>query len=212
MRKSKYQTLFFRSRRAAGSITSSSWMAIFSNDRRIHVQITINCVHYIYMYVLFKIKLYKNCIYCLFHCLFEMFVNMYLFSMFVNIHTCALVLLFGTNCPYECRNNCQMFAIRCVIFYLFAISFFPGVKLHVFGYWTLAWFIDFYSSWQGQGRILYNKVWKDNWTYWDTCQYYILYCSIVTIWVHFKRNYNLFDQVLINVITFVLFSLYLNRS
>jgi hypothetical protein len=24
-------------------------------------------------------------------------------------------------------------------------------------------------------RILYNKVWKDNWTYWDTCQYYILY-------------------------------------
>jgi len=35
-------------------------------------------------------------------------------------------------------------------------------------------------------HILYNKVWKDNWTYWDTCQYYILYCSIVTIWVHFK--------------------------
>jgi hypothetical protein len=24
-------------------------------------------------------------------------------------------------------------------------------------------------------RILYNKVWKDNWTYWDTCQCYILY-------------------------------------
>ena len=50
------------------------------------------------------------------HCLFERFVNMYLFSMFVNNHTCALVLLFGT--------NCQMFAIRRVIFYLFAISFF----------------------------------------------------------------------------------------
>jgi hypothetical protein len=146
------------------------------------------------------------------HCLFEKFVNMYLFSMFVNNHTCcALVLLFGTNCPYECRNNCQMFAIRRVIFYLFAITFFPAVKLHVFGYWTFVWFIDFYSiSWQGQGRyILYNKVWKNNWTYWDTCQYYILYCSIVTIWVHFKRNYN---QVSINVITFVLFSLYLNRS
>jgi hypothetical protein len=49
---------------------------------------------------------------------------MYLFSMFINNHTCELVLLFGTNCPCECRNNCQMFAIRRVIFYLFAISFF----------------------------------------------------------------------------------------
>jgi hypothetical protein len=58
------------------------------------------------------------------HCIFERFVNMYLFSMFVNNHTCALMLLFGTNCPYECRNNCQMFAIRRVIFYLFAIFFF----------------------------------------------------------------------------------------
>ena len=28
----------------------------------------------------------------------------------------------------------------------------------------------------------------------------ILYCSIVTIWVHFKRNHNLSDQVLINVL------------
>jgi hypothetical protein len=47
------------------------------------------------------------------HCLFERFVNMYLFSMFVNNHIC----------PYECRNNCQLFAIRRVIFYLFAITF-----------------------------------------------------------------------------------------
>ena len=98
------------------------------------------------------------------HCLFERFVNMYLFSMFVNIHTCAFVLLFGTNCPYECRNNSQMFDNRRVILFLFAISFFPAVKLHVFGYWRFAWFIDFCNSWQGQGRILYYKVWKDNWT------------------------------------------------
>jgi len=56
---------------------------------------------------------------------------MYLFLMFVNIHSCALVLLFGTNGPYECRNNCQMFAMSRVIFYLFAISFFPVVKLKV---------------------------------------------------------------------------------
>ena len=27
-----------------------------------------------------------------------------------------------------------------------------------------------------------------------------VYCNIVTIWVHFRRNYNLFDQVLINVL------------
>jgi len=32
--------------------------------------------------------------------------------------------------------------------------------------------------------------------------------GVFTIWVHFKRNYNLFDKVLINVITLVLSSLY----
>ena len=37
------------------------------------------------IYVLFKIKLYKNYI----HCLFERYVNIYLFSMFVNNHICA---------------------------------------------------------------------------------------------------------------------------
>jgi hypothetical protein len=52
--------------------------------------------------------------------------KLYIFSMFVNNHTCALVLLFGTNCPYECRNNCQMFAIRHVIFYFYSIYFFLG--------------------------------------------------------------------------------------
>ena len=36
--------------------------------------------------------------------------------MFVNNHTCALVL-FRNNCPCECRNNCQMFAIG-LVFYL----------------------------------------------------------------------------------------------
>jgi hypothetical protein len=25
---------------------------------------------------------------------------------------------------------------------------------------------------KAKDRILYNKVWKDNWTYWDTCQYW----------------------------------------
>ena len=68
------------------------------------------------------------------HCLFERFVNMFLFSMFVNNQIGCALVLFRTNCPYECRNNCEMFAIRRVIFYLFAITFFPAVKLHVFGY------------------------------------------------------------------------------
>ena len=136
--------------------------------------------------------------------------GMYLFSMFVNNHTCALVL-FGTNCPYEYRNNCQMFAIRRVIFYLFAISFFLGWNYMWLGIEPLFDLSIFTAVDKVKDRILYNKVWKDNWTYWDTCQYYIIYGSIVTIWVHFKRNYNLFDQVLINVITFVLFSHYFNR-
>ena len=46
MHKSKYQT--------TGNIP---------NDRRIHVQITLIVL---IIYVLFKIKLYKKCIYCLF--------------------------------------------------------------------------------------------------------------------------------------------------
>ena len=138
--------------------------------------------------------------------------------MIVDYHTCALVLLFRTmvllfrtNCPYECRNNCQMFAIRRVIFY-FSSYFFLGWNYLCLGIVPLFELSIFTAVDKVKNRILYNKVWKDNWTYWDTCQYYMIYGSIGTIWVHFKRNYNLFDQVLINVITFVLFSLYLNRS
>jgi hypothetical protein len=127
--------------------------------------------------------------------------------MFVNNHTCALVLLFGTNCPYECRNNCQMFAIRPVIFYIFLIYFFLGWNYLCLGIEPLFELLIFTAVDKVKGRILYNKVWKDYWTYWDTCQYYIIHCSIGTIWVHFKRNYNLFNQVLINVIFFFLFIL-----
>jgi hypothetical protein len=60
--------------------------------------------------------------------------------------------------------------------------------------------------------ILYNKVWKDNWTYWDTCQYYILYCSIVTIWVHFKWNYNLFYQVLMLLLLYCFLFIWIDRN
>jgi hypothetical protein len=137
------------------------------------------------------------------HCLFERFVNMYLFSMFVNNHTCALVLLFRN----VCYQTCDILPFCNLFFFLrwnyLCLGIEPLFDLSIFTA------VD-----KVKDRILYNKVWKDNWTYWDTytCQYYILYCSIFTIWVHFKRNYNLFDQVLITVITFVLFSLYLNRS
>ena len=137
---------------------------------------------------------------------------MYLVSMFVNNHTCELVLLFGTNCPYECRNNCQMFAIRRVIFYLFAITFFPAVKLHVFGVLNLCWFIDFYSSWQGQGLYIVitrcEKIIEHTGTPVNIIYYIVALLQYESLWVHFKRNYNLFDQILINVVTFVFFSLY----
>ena len=103
--KNKYQTPFRVTQRDSGNIASSPWPAIFA-DRRVHVPITL--IVFI-IYVLFKIKLYL----LLVHCLFERFVCMCLFSMFVNYHTCcALVLLLGTNCLCECRNNCQMIAIR----------------------------------------------------------------------------------------------------
>ena len=98
--------------------------------------------------------------------------------MFVNNHTCALVLLFGTNCPYECRNNCQMFAIRRVIFYFFSIYFFLGWNYLCLGIEPLFELSIFTAVDKVKDRILYNKVWKDNWTYWDTCQYYIIYGSI----------------------------------
>ena len=176
-------------------------------------------------------------------CLFERFVNMYLLSMFVNYHTCcALVLLFGTNCSHEYRNNCWMFAIRhvwynafvnlqCIIqcvteivksllvwptvlfeaticvrmmhwsrylyigknkkkvvgvvglclycvchlewyFPFWNLFFFPTVKLHVLG---IAPLFDLLICTTVDGikdYKLYNKVWKDIWTYWDTCQYW----------------------------------------
>ena len=117
-----------------------------------------------------------------------------------------------TNCPYECRNNCQMFAIRRVIFYLFAITFFPAVKLHVFGYWTFVDLLIFTAVDKVKDGILYNKVWKDNWTYWDTCQYYTIHCSIGTIWVHFKRNYNLFDQVLMLLLLYCFLFIWMDRN
>ena len=103
------------------------------------------------------------------HCLFERFVNMYLFSMFVNNHICCALVLFGTNCPYECRNNSNVCYQTCDIL-PFCNHFFSCSEI------TCVWGIEpllIYRFLQ-QLTILYNKVWKDNWTYWDTCQYYML--------------------------------------
>ena len=137
--------------------------------------------------------------------------------MFVNNHTCALVLLFGTN--YITVHTNAGITVKCLLsdvwyFTFFFNLFFPGVKLPVFGYWTFVWIIDFYSSWvdKVKDRILYNKVWKDNWTYWDTCQYYIIYGSIGAIWVHFKRNYNLFDQVLTLLLLYCFLFIWIDRN
>ena len=134
--------------------------------------------------------------------------------MFVNNHTCALVLLFGTNyiiIVYTIAGiTVKCLISRRVIFYFFSIYFFLGWNYLCLGIEPLLELSIFTAVDKIKDRILYNKVWKVNWIYWDTCQYYIIHCSIGTIWVHFKRNYNLFNQVLINVITFVLFSLYLN--
>ena len=78
--------------------------------------------------------------------------------MFVNNHTCALVLLFGTNCPYECRNNCQMFAIRRVIFSFFSIYFFLGLNYLCLGIEPLFDLSIFTAVDKVKDRILYNKL------------------------------------------------------
>jgi hypothetical protein len=133
--------------------------------------------------------------------------------MFVNNHTCALV--FGTNYIIIVHTNAGL-TVKCLLsdvwYFTFFQSIFSWKNYLCLGIEPLFELSIFTAVDKVKDYILYNKVWKDNWTYWDTCQYYIIYCSIGTIWVHFKRNYNLFDHVLINVITFVLFSLYLNRS
>ena len=76
----------------------------------------------------------------------------------------------------SCRVGFYFVCQLKVIFYLFAISFFflqwnymclgiePLFDLSIF---TAVQWVD-----KVKGHILYNKVWKDNWIYWDTCQYW----------------------------------------
>jgi hypothetical protein len=111
--------------------------------------------------------------------------------MFVNNQTCALVLLFGTNCPYECRNNCQMFAIRLVIFYFFSIYFFLGWNYLCLGSEPLFELSIFTAVDKVKDRIVYNKVWKDNWTYWDGVFNLLQHFTslIANIWQLFLHSY-----------------------
>jgi hypothetical protein len=127
-------------------------------------------------------------------------------SIIICVHFCyCLELIVHTNAGIT---------VKCLLSDVWYFTFFQSIFSwgEITGVWEPLFELSTFTAVDKvKDRILYNKVWKDNWTYWDTCQYDIIYCSIGTIWVHFKRNYNLFDQVLINI-TFVSFSLYLNRS
>jgi hypothetical protein len=117
------------------------------------------------------------------HCLFEMFVNMYLFSMFVNNHTCcASVLLFRTNCLYKCRNNCQMIAIRHVWYNAF-VNLECIIKccseiMKSLPVWPIVPF---------EATILFVQM-----MYWS-CDTFILVCSIIVS--HLVRQYTVLDLV-----------------
>jgi hypothetical protein len=100
--------------------------------------------------------------------------------MFVNNHTCELVLLFGTNSPYECRNNWCLLSDGWYFTFLQSL-FFLGWNYMCLGIEPLLDLSIFTAVDKVKDRILYNKVWKDNWTYWDTCQYYILYWIIISL-------------------------------
>ena len=80
--------------------------------------------------------------------------------------------------------------VKCLLSDVWYFTFFQSI--FSWGEITCVWVLNlclnyrFLQQLTRSRTILYNKVWKDNWTYWDTCQYYIIYGSIGTIWVHFK--------------------------
>ena len=157
--------------------------------------------------MLFKIKLYKKCIYCLFIaflkglwiCIYSRCLSIIKFV----VHWCCSELIVHTNAGIT---------VKCLLSDVWYFTFLQSFFFLQWNYMCLD--IEpllIFRFWQQltRSRTVYcitrcEKIIEHTGT--------ILYCSIVTIWVHFKRNYNLFDQVLINVITFVLFSLYLNGS
>jgi hypothetical protein len=82
--------------------------------------------------VLFKIKLYKNYIYCLF------IAFLIIFSMFVYNHTCVL---FGTRPNYIIIVHTNVgITVKCLLsdvcYFPFFNLLFPRVELPVFGYCT----------------------------------------------------------------------------
>ena len=138
------------------------------------------------------------------HCLSERFVNMYLF---VNNHwCCCLELIVHTNAGIT---------VKCLL--ISDMWYFTFLQSLFFLWWN-------YMCLGIEPLLIYRflqQLTRSRTVYCITrCEKIIehivtsvnIIYYIVTIWVHFKRNNNLFDQVLINVITVVLFSLYLNQS
>jgi hypothetical protein len=132
--------------------------------------------------VLFKIKLYKNCIYCLFIAFLKgLWICIYsrcLSIIILVVHWCCCSeLIVHTNAGIT---------VKCLLSDVWYFTFLQSLFFLWWNYMCLGieslFDLSIFTA-VVKDRILYNKVWKDNWTYWDTCQYYILYCSIVTIWV-----------------------------
>jgi hypothetical protein len=132
--------------------------------------------------VLFKIKLYKNCIYCLFIAFLKgLWICIYsrcLSIIILVVHWCCCSeLIVHTNAGIT---------VKCLLSDVWYFTFLQSLFFLWWNYMCLGieplFDLSIFTA-VVKDHILYNKVWKDNWTYWDTCQYYILYCSIVTIWV-----------------------------
>ena len=127
--------------------------------------------------MLFKIKLYKNYIYCL-------------FIAFLKYSRClSIIILVHWCCCSELIVHMNAGkTVKCLLSDVWYFTFFQSI--FSWGEITCVWVLNLCLNYRflqlstrSRTCILYNKVWKDNWTYLDTCQYYILYCSIVTIWV-----------------------------
>ena len=168
--------------------------------------------------VLFKIKLYKNCIYCLFIAFLKgLWICIYsrcLSIIILVVHWCCCSeLIVHTNAGIT---------VKClpsdVWYFTFLQSlFFLRWNYMCFGIEPLFDLSIFTASVDKVKDGIYcitrcEKIIEHTETPVNIIYYIVALLRYESLWVHFKRNYNLFDQVLINIITFVLFSLYLNRS
>jgi hypothetical protein len=107
--------------------------------------------------------------------------------MFVNNHTCALVLLFGTNCPYECRKP-----VKCLLSDVWYFTFFQSI--FSWGEITCVWVLNLCLNYRFLQQLTRSRTvycitrCEDNWRYWDTCQYYIIYWYNTGFDINFLTN------------------------